>query len=278
MKNLGFMLIPVIAVILISCKKESADGTNSLIDIIEEPAGENCLNGGFKIMIGLDLNNNNILDSEEIQYNEYICDGENGSNGLNSLIITSEESPGVYCSNGGIRIETGLDINSNGLLEDDEIQTINYVCNGEDGQNDGSIDIVRYPFTLAYTWRDAKSSWSSEVEDGLLYNFNICNYQNFDSIIFVSQFFRQPYYTTDKLWLRLYDYTAGTGINGSELYSEISNQQITNPDSLIFKSGNFYNSILQGERTIGIQFRKEVSESRGISIHHAEIVLYKQIN
>jgi hypothetical protein len=66
-------------------------------------------------------------------------DGLVGDSGYNSLIKTSNESPGDNCENGGIKIEVGLDINRNNVLDTDEIdssQTV-YICNGADGQ-DGS--------------------------------------------------------------------------------------------------------------------------------------------
>ena len=61
--------------------------------------------------------------------------GTNGNNGLNALIKTTVEPAGVNCSNGGTKIEVGLDSNSNGLLENSEINVAQtkYVCNGAQG-------------------------------------------------------------------------------------------------------------------------------------------------
>ncbi len=58
-------------------------------------------------------------------------DGSNGSNGLNSLITTLIEQPGANCANGGYRIDVGLDDNSNGTLDADEIDATEYLCNGD---------------------------------------------------------------------------------------------------------------------------------------------------
>ena len=69
-----------------------------------------------------------------------------GESGYNSLINTSDESPGDNCENGGIKIEVGLDINRNNILDIDEIdssQTV-YICNGADGQ-DGSASGTEPP-------------------------------------------------------------------------------------------------------------------------------------
>ena len=60
--------------------------------------------------------------------------GETGE-GLNSLIKTSDEEAGDNCENGGIKIETGLDTNGNGELDEDEVDDslTKYLCNGIDG-------------------------------------------------------------------------------------------------------------------------------------------------
>jgi hypothetical protein len=61
--------------------------------------------------------------------------GNNGTNGLNALIKTTTEPAGSNCSNGGTKIETGLDANGNGILDAAEINSsqTQYVCNGLNG-------------------------------------------------------------------------------------------------------------------------------------------------
>jgi hypothetical protein len=66
--------------------------------------------------------------------------GVTGQNGLNALIKTTSEAAGANCTNGGTKIETGLDANGNGVLDAVEVngsQTI-YVCNGA-GSNAGPV-------------------------------------------------------------------------------------------------------------------------------------------
>ena len=65
--------------IILGCTKEGHDGKTSLIDMIPEPIGENCIAGGIKIISGIDLDNNNILDENEIQDSAFICHGNDGS-------------------------------------------------------------------------------------------------------------------------------------------------------------------------------------------------------
>jgi len=111
------------------------DGLKSLIITTDEPAGVNCDNGGFKIEVGIDTNNNNILDSDEIDdsLTRFVCDVQDGVAGVKSLINTSEEPEGPNCDTGGTRIEIGIDTNNNNILDPDEIDTslTRFICNGE---------------------------------------------------------------------------------------------------------------------------------------------------
>jgi hypothetical protein len=56
------------------------------------------------------------------------------------FVSRSEIGPGDICSNGGIRIDMGFDVNRNNVLDAAEITNTEYVCNGEDA--DG------YPFVV----------------------------------------------------------------------------------------------------------------------------------
>jgi hypothetical protein len=59
--------------------------------------------------------------------------GEIGPTGFNSLFAIVTEPAGVNCPNGGIRISAGSDKNSNDTLDDSEITSTSFVCNGIDG-------------------------------------------------------------------------------------------------------------------------------------------------
>ena len=108
------------------------DGNNSLTKVTMEADGENCENGGLKIESGIDSNSNNILDNSEIDATAYVCNGIDGSSGL---IKTTNEAEGENCENGGVKFESGLDLNENGILDESEISTTSFVCNGIDGDN-----------------------------------------------------------------------------------------------------------------------------------------------
>lgn len=61
--------------------------------------------------------------------------GTNGTNGQNTLVKTTTETAGANCTTGGVKIEYGLDANSNGILDVSEINATltKYVCNGAQG-------------------------------------------------------------------------------------------------------------------------------------------------
>lgn len=66
-----------------------------------------------------------------------------GSNGLTSLIQTSSEPAGSNCTLGGLKIQTGLDSNTNGTLDSDEVTKTDYVCSF--AGNNGLLNIEDEP-------------------------------------------------------------------------------------------------------------------------------------
>jgi hypothetical protein len=133
MKNISTLLL---FTALIACEGDvGPSGLTSLIKVDVEPTGSNCAFGGHRIGVGVDANKNGILDDNEIQSTQYICNGSNGTNGQNSLVKMTVEAAGTNCSFGGQKLQTGFDSNSNGILNDGEIQSTQYICNGSNGQN-----------------------------------------------------------------------------------------------------------------------------------------------
>ncbi len=109
---------------------DGTDGLNSLVSVSSEPSGANCSSGGIKIDTGLDDDRNNVLDPDEVDDTAYVCNEVDGTDGLNSLVSVSSESPGTNCSSGGIKIDTGLDNDLDGVLDPAEVDGTAYVCNG----------------------------------------------------------------------------------------------------------------------------------------------------
>ena len=137
-------IVFIVASILVACDDECQNGLTSLIDIQTEPVGENCNSGGLKIISGIDLNNNGILDMDEIDETKYICNGQSGSDGILSLMNILPEPAGENCSNGGYKIISGLDMNQNSNLDENEIQNTEYMCQNGLGktQTDFQKDVV----------------------------------------------------------------------------------------------------------------------------------------
>ncbi len=101
------------------------------------PTGDqDCPFGGILVETGIDSNGNGVLDAEEIAKAQKVCNGAPGENGLTALVFTIDEPPGTNCPVGGIKLNVGLDTNSNGVLDANEVTNTDYVCNG------GSSDTI----------------------------------------------------------------------------------------------------------------------------------------
>ena len=112
------------------------NGTNadiSLVKLSPEPNGDNCTSGGTRIQQGADSNQNQRLDPEEVLETSYVCNGDNGNTGTSSILTLHDILPGEECENGGTRVESGVDINSNDILDPREVQQVKVICDGVDG-------------------------------------------------------------------------------------------------------------------------------------------------
>lgn len=133
-------------------------GHNLLVETSVEPAGDNCENGGVAILIGTDLDDDMLLQVGEYTDTQYACNGDPGArgeqgddgakgatgaagpkgpegpNGHNSLSRTASVDVGsTECPTGGAIAATGVDDNDNGVLDDNEVDDSQTVCNGDDG-------------------------------------------------------------------------------------------------------------------------------------------------
>jgi len=84
-----------------------------------------------------------VLDAGEIRATSYACDGGSGppggnglpggggANGTDVLIALSLEPAGAHCASGGQRVDTGLDLDHDRVLDPAEITQTAYVCNGD---------------------------------------------------------------------------------------------------------------------------------------------------
>ncbi|MDF2696216.1 MAG: hypothetical protein K0S65_4599 [Labilithrix sp.] len=108
-----------------------ADGDSVLVVTTDEPEGANCANGGKRIDTGLDANDNGVLDPSEKGTPTYVCNGATGKDGGSSRIRTVTELAGEHCAYGGVAIQTGLDADDDGVLDEAEVDAnaTGFVCN-----------------------------------------------------------------------------------------------------------------------------------------------------
>jgi hypothetical protein len=96
------------------------------------PPGDICEFGGIQVDTGVDVNLNGIIDPEEVKDSQYVC---NGADGLASLIDVTAEPGGANCADGGYKVESGPDMNANGVLDPGEVLSTSYLCNGASGSD-----------------------------------------------------------------------------------------------------------------------------------------------
>ncbi len=115
---------------------EAAAGGNlsvSARSIPLEPGDADCPHGGILVESGIDENGNGMLDDDEVDRAEKVCHGAPGADGLSALVKTGNEPPGTNCPAGGVRIDSGLDADGDGILSSGEIEATHFLCNGSDG-------------------------------------------------------------------------------------------------------------------------------------------------
>ncbi|MEC8541773.1 MAG: hypothetical protein VXY53_08045, partial [Candidatus Thermoplasmatota archaeon] len=111
---------------------DGQDGSTALIETSNEPAGNNCANGGVKIEAGVDDNGDGQLDANEVDSTQYICDG--GSSATTMLTSYSTPPTSMGCDIGGSVIAHGLDngdgggTTANGQLESGEVDYSTTFC------------------------------------------------------------------------------------------------------------------------------------------------------
>jgi len=101
------------------------DGLNALVNVAEEPAGDQCDAGGVRIDIGMDDNANGELDDDEVGNTRYLCNGVAGTDGKSG----ADGQDGSSCS-----VEDNGDGTSTIACDNGTTTT---VIDGADGQ-DGS--------------------------------------------------------------------------------------------------------------------------------------------
>ena len=106
-------------------------GVNSLVSVVAEAAGANCVAGGQRITYGLDADKDSVLDAGEVTATRFACNGAVGKAGVSALVKLTPEAAGTNCAAGGQRIDSGADDDGNGVLAAGEVDATAFVCNGD---------------------------------------------------------------------------------------------------------------------------------------------------
>lgn len=152
---------------------DGVDAPIALFRLDDEPAGPQCANGGIKVNTGLDDNGDGVLSDPEVDARTYVCDGVDGADGLQALVATIVEPAGANCATGGLHVESGMDVDANGLLDPSEVTNGSYVCDGVNGTN-ATPSLVRLDAEAAgancATGGTAVRSGVDDNKDGVLQN------------------------------------------------------------------------------------------------------------
>jgi len=105
-----------------------------------------CHEGGVRFNLGSDDNMNGVLDATEVTSDTVLCHGLQGLSGPQGQpgldgdepliqLLTSQPLPvgGETCASGGTNITTGLDLNANSELDEEEVTNATVLCNGAVG-------------------------------------------------------------------------------------------------------------------------------------------------
>jgi hypothetical protein len=144
LKHLRQPAILVLALSLAACGGGSPDSvvtapdpvdtTTPITDISTSQAsvilpGDDCATGGIAVETAIDLNGDGLLDASEVDTSEIVCDGKDGLDGVTALVAQTAVTPGDSCADGGLRFDVGLDVNDNDVLDANEIDSTEFLCN-----------------------------------------------------------------------------------------------------------------------------------------------------
>ncbi|HEX3760079.1 MAG TPA: hypothetical protein VHW23_15290, partial [Kofleriaceae bacterium] len=88
-----------------------------------------CPDGGSVVRSGLDDNGNGVLDDDEVDASAVLCNDPPVAPPPPIVVrLVAEPGGGAHCELDGTAVQTGHDRNGNGVLDDDEVEYIDYLC------------------------------------------------------------------------------------------------------------------------------------------------------
>lgn len=127
----GFSMSPSPRSLWLLLAAACGPAATSLVTTADEPAGENCPQGGVKLQYGVDEDDSGSLDVGEIDGTAYVCDGAPGAQGApgnDTLVEVTPEPAGENCPWGGDAVAYGVDSDDDGALAEGEVDGVTYVC------------------------------------------------------------------------------------------------------------------------------------------------------
>ena len=100
-------------------------------------------------------------------------DGQDGTDGLSTILYTLDEPSGDNCANGGTKIVYGIDVNSDGVLSDSEIDNSTYICNGTDGQ-DAEVETEESLSPVGVWYLEGTGSITATLDENVMCKSRIC--------------------------------------------------------------------------------------------------------
>lgn len=184
------------------------------------------------------------------QYNKSLVDIQS---------VTANES----CPNGGYVILNGNDVNLNGTLDSNEVQSREYICNGSDASSDKK---TIYSFGV----NSIAVNSASGTNVGIIPKFNKLDYSNVDSVTIYASltkgFGSDP--TAMNATVEVYDVTDSTVISGSAAGGPMTGTAV------LVESGNFYNSLPEKDVNLAVRVKSPV-DGYTVVANYVYLVVYK---
>ena len=247
--KLLFTLISLLSIC--GCAKEYSGWNvyyNSKIEMQDVPPNSQCPNGGVLILTGLDKNQNDKLDSVEIDQTKIICHGSsgNGTSGLNSKISFEDVPSSLACPAGGVIIKAGIDKNQNGILDASEVDETKTICHGASGS--GTTTVINGDKQILIDLYSLQGNTTSSVITGVLPFFSKLNYPGVDSIVLIGRPYIGPTLGNTST-VELYNLTDGTPVNGCKITGD---KLLANTPIVV--SPNCYASLPDKPISLGMRF------------------------
>jgi len=105
------------------------------------------------------------------------CTGDDDDlcvDGLNSAIRMTYEVPGPNCTSGGQKIETGLDDDASGFLDESEVETTAFICDGVPAACPEGFTAINSMYCIETDESEADSTWFDAVAECGDKNARLC--------------------------------------------------------------------------------------------------------